>query len=60
MYEQIEENLVSNTILNEIETFMSDSLVKIDFGALIIDDKISNRYYILQWTSCIYTLQDDT
>ena len=29
------------------------------YGAMRTDDEISDGYYIIQWTSIIYTLQED-
>ena len=47
------------TILRGVETRMSEKILSTMYGAVRTDDESTDGYYILQWTSEPYTLQED-
>ena len=38
---------------------MSEKILTTMYGAMKTDDESTNEYYVLQWTSEPYTLQED-
>ena len=50
---------VFGTILRGVETRMSKKILVTIFDATRIDDESTDGYYIVQWTSESYTLQED-
>ena len=47
------------TILRRIETRMSEKIFSTMYGAMRIDDKSTDTYFVVQWTREPYTLQED-
>ena len=47
------------TILRGVETRMSEKILSTVYGAIRTDDESANGYYVLQWTTEPYTLQED-
>ena len=47
------------TILGGVETSMSEKILSTMYGAIRTDDESADEYYILQWTSEPYKLQED-
>ena len=45
--------------LGDIATCMSEDVIIGGYGAFMTNDKTSRGYYIVQWMSVPYTLQDD-
>ena len=46
------------TILRDVETRMSEKRLKTIYGAIRIDDESIDGYYVVQWTSELYILQE--
>ena len=60
MKKEIDEKLeadLANIILNEIETEMTEKLLKGNFGATIRNETTTGEYYIAKWTSDDYILK---
>ena len=47
------------TILRGVETRMSEKILSIMYGAIRTNDESADGYYVLQWTTEPYTLQED-
>ena len=52
-------NEAFKTILRGFETRMSEKILTTMYGAMRPDDEITDGYYVVQWTSEPYTLQED-
>ena len=50
---------VFETILRKIETRMSEKILNTMYGAIKTNEERNDGYYIIQWTSEMYTLQED-
>ena len=47
------------TILRGVETRMSEKILSTMYGAIRTNDESADGYYLLQWTTEPYTLQED-
>ena len=53
------ENEAFKTILRDVETSISEKIITTMYGEMRTDDDNTDGYYVLQWTSEPYTLQED-
>jgi len=57
--DKIDDDDLAKEILHGIESRISEKIMKSDYGAMKTDNPATNRCYIVEWSSNVYTVQDD-
>ena len=56
--DEVHDNELAKEILHGIESRMSEKILKRNCGAMRTDDPVIDGYYIVEWSSNVYTYQE--
>ena len=57
--DKIDDDDLAKEILHGTKSRISEKIMKSDYGAMRTDNPATNRCYIVEWSSNVYTVQDD-
>ena len=57
--DDIDEDDLAKKILHGIESRMFEKIIKVNYGEMRTDNPDTDGYYVFEWSSYVYTTQDD-